>query len=74
MKHGAWSQNISKFEITIPGYLLTATEFFDLGCGIEELLGGDLFPDGSFERCNVDLTSEMNRALSVDGIPTGWIC
>ena len=62
------------FEIRNYYTWLPATEFFDLGCGIEELLGCDLFPDGSFERCNVDLTSEMNRALSVDGVPTRWIC
>jgi hypothetical protein len=47
-------------------YWLLATGLFDLGC--------DLFPDGSFECCNVDFTGEMNRALSVDGIPTRWIC
>ena len=38
------------------------------------VLDCDLFPDGSFECCNVDVTGEMNRALSVDGIPSRWIC
>ncbi len=39
-----------------------------------DVLDCDLFTDGSFECCNVDFTGEMNRALSVDGIPTRWIC
>ncbi len=45
------------------------TELLKIG-----VLDYGLFADGSFERCNVDVTSEMNRALSVDGIPSRWIC
>ena len=39
-----------------------------------DVFGFNLFPDGSLECCNVDITGEMNRTLSVDGIPTRWIC
>ena len=46
---------------------------WDLDLGTLDFRGTE-FSDGSFERCNVDLTSEMNRALSVDGVPTRWIC
>jgi hypothetical protein len=38
------------------------------------VLACDLFSDGSFECRNVDVTGEMNRALSVDGIPSRGIC
>ena len=39
-----------------------------------DVFGFNLFPDGSLECCNVDITGEMNRTLSVDGIPSRWIC
>jgi len=32
-----------------------------------------LFPECSFECCNVDVTGEMNWTLSVDRIPTRWV-
>ena len=45
----------------------------DCGWGILDL-GGTLFSKCSFECCNMDVTGEMNRALSVDRIPTRRIC
>lgn len=46
----------------------------DLGCGIEELLDCDLFPDGSLESRNVHVTGEVHRTLTIDWIPSRGIC
>ena len=46
----------------------------DLGFTIEELLDCDLFPDGSLECCNVHVTGEVHRTLTMYWIPARGIC